>query len=399
MRFTPTEEQSAWIAEIRAFLDTHVTDGLRAEIAEFGIEANGPHAREFRAHLSERGWQGLNWPSEYGALGRTAVDEFLLISELEAAGIPSLVALPIAVLSLGPVILRHGTEANRRRWIPGIVSGEINMALGYSEPEAGTDLAALRTRAALEGDGPDAEWVINGQKIWNTAGHFANHQWLAVRTEPDAPKHRGISVLVVPNDAPGISIQPISTWGDYRTNQIFFDDVRVPFDHLIGERGAGWRYITAALDYERTIMTGFIAAVRLRFDALVEHARRTEVDGMPIAAAPGIALRLAELDRDLELCRLMGLSTAATIDRGDVPTAEAAMLKVFGSELQSRVANVGTEILGPAGQLGQRDRDAPLEGAFELLYRQAPVMRFAGGANEIQRDIIAQRGLGLPRGA
>lgn len=393
MRFTPTEDQRAWIDEIRAFLAEHVTDGLRAEIDEFGIEANGPHAREFRRQLSARGWQGLNWPAEYGGLGRSAVDEFLLISELEAHGVPSLVALPIAVLSLGPVILRHGSEPNRRRWIPGIISGEVNLALGYSEPQAGTDLASLRTRAVLDGD----TWVINGQKIWNTAGHFANHQWLAVRTEPDAPKHHGISVIIVPNDAPGITIHPIGTWSDYRTNQVFFDDVRVPADHLIGKRGAGWRYITAALDYERTIMTGFIAAVRLRFDALVEHAHTIQIDGAPLAAAPGVALRLAELDRDLELCRLMGFSVAASIDRGDVAAPEAAMLKVFGSELQSRVARFGTEILGPAGQLGRGDPDAPLDGALELLYRQAPVMRFAGGANEIQRDIIAQRGLGLPR--
>jgi alkylation response protein AidB-like acyl-CoA dehydrogenase len=394
MRFTLTDAQEAWVAEIREFLDEHVTVGLIAEVDEYGIEANGPHARELRRRLSERGWQGLNWPTEYGGLGRTAIDEYLLISELEARGIPSLVALPIAVTSLGPTILRHGTEANRHRWIPGIISGEVNMALGYSEPEAGTDLASLRTKAVLDGD----QWVINGQKIWNTAGHFANHQWLAVRTEPDAPKHRGISVIIVPNDTPGITITPIDTWGDYRTNQIFFDDVRVPADHLIGERGAGWRYITSALDFERMLMTGFIAAVRRGFDALVDHARRTSIDGQPILAGPGVGLRLAELDRDLELCRLMGLSTAAAIDRGEQPAAEAAMLKVFGSELQARVARVGTEILGPAGQLGRGDPDAPLDGAYELLYRQAPVMRFAAGTNEVQRDLIA-RGLGLPRGA
>ena len=377
MRFTLTADQQAWVTEIR----------------ESGIEAIGQHATAFRQQVSDRGWQGLNWPSEYGGLGRDAVDQFLLIQELEAWGIPSYIALPITVTSLGPTILREGTEENRKRWLPGILKGEIIMALGYSEPGAGTDLANLQTRAVLDGD----EWVINGQKIWNTAGHFANQQWLAVRTEPDAPKHQGISVIVVPNDAPGIEIQPMATWGGYRTNQVFFEDVRIPADHLIGERGHGWRYILSALGYERMVTTGFIAAVRRTFDALVQYAATTVVDGEAIARQPGVRLRLATLDRDLEISRLMGLETAAVMDRGGAPIQEATMLKVFGSELQSRVADIGTDILGLAGQLSRPDPDAPLEGDLELLYRQAPVLRFAAGTNEVQRDIIAQRGFGLPR--
>jgi alkylation response protein AidB-like acyl-CoA dehydrogenase len=265
------------------------------------------------------------------------------------------------------------------------------MALGYSEPDAGTDLASLRTRGEPHGH----HWVVTGQKLWTSEAHTATHLWLAARTGPTSPKHSGISLFVVDMDSPGITVRSLRTWSDLRTNEVFLDAVRIPRENLIGEADKGWRYITAALGFERVMTAAFVASARRDFDQLVSYSRDTVVDGQPILQRPGVRRRLAELDRDLELGWLLGLQTAAAIDRGDVPMAEAAMLKVYGSDLQSRVARAGTEILGPAGQLDRHDPHAPLRGAMEWLYRQAPLMRFAAGANEIQRDIIG-RAAGLP---
>lgn len=393
MNFDLPPESLAWRDEVRVLLDEHVTPELVAEISELGVESMGREAAKLRRAMTTRGWFGLNWPREYGGSERSAVDQYLLVAELEARGVPSVTALPITVTCIGPTILRFGTDANRKEWIPRIVSGEVDMAFGYSEPSAGSDLASLRTRAVLDGD----HWVINGQKIWNTGGHTCTHEWLAVRTEPDAPKHKGISILVVPIDSPGVEVQPMQTWGGYRTNQVFLDDVRVPAGNLIGERGAGWRYITSVLDFDRVITpAGFIAGTRARFDQLVQHVRATERDGRPLAADPWVRRRLAELHRDLEVARLMALRAVSMLDSGEPPSKEASMLKVVSSELQAKVGDFGTQVLGLAGQLDRHDEHAP-PGDLEWLYRQAPAMRIVTGANEIQRNVIAQRGLGLPR--
>jgi alkylation response protein AidB-like acyl-CoA dehydrogenase len=308
---------------------------------------------------------------------------------MESAGAPM---LPLTVTSVAPTIMRVGTEEQKRYWLPRIQRAEVEFALGYSEPEAGTDLASLKTRAVLDGD----TWVVSGQKMWNTMAHTATHNWLAVRTEPEAPKHKGISILIVPMDAPGVTVQPIYVWPGLRTNALFLDQVRVPRDYLIGERGMGFYYAAMALNFER-LSIGSVGMCRRFFRELVGFARETVQDGVRLADRPWVRERLAELAVDIEAARMLGLETAWALDQGRVPAAESSMAKVFVSELAQRLAEVGMEILGLAGQLHPQEPSAPLHGRMQWLYRTAPLLAFGGGTNEVQRTIVALLGYGLPR--
>jgi alkylation response protein AidB-like acyl-CoA dehydrogenase len=288
--------------------------------------------------------------------------------------------------------MRYGTQVNRDTWLPLIKRGAVSMALGYSEPEAGTDLASLKTTAVLDGD----EWVINGEKIWNSEAHIATHEWLAVRTAKTARKHDGISLIIVPTDAPGIEIFPIAVWPQ-RTNRTVFTDVRVPRENLVGKPNEGWTYLGGALDFERATIGGYVGSLARLLDGLVAYARGNVVDGTRLADIPHVRTALAELALDIELAWLMGLEVATAIDAGGKFTLPATAQKVFTSELRTKVADVGMELLGMTGQLSMHQDGAPLKGFLEWSYRWAPVQRFGGGTNEVMRDIIAQRGLGLPR--
>jgi alkylation response protein AidB-like acyl-CoA dehydrogenase len=239
-------------------------------------------------------------------------------------------------------------------------------------------------------------WVINGTKLWNTGAEYCTHEWLACRTDPEAPRHRGISVLIVPLDAPGIDVRGITTWRGMRTNQVWFDDVRVPGENLVGERDRGWAYVTQALDFER-VAIGITGGLRRLLDDLTTWCRDTTVDGEAPAARPDVQRRLAELAVDVELARLLNHRAAWLIDAGRPASAEASMTKVFTTALQARASSVALDLLGPGGQLDPYDARAPLAGLAQLMYRAAPYLRFGGGTNEIQRDIGAQRGHGLPR--
>lgn len=389
MRYDFTAEQLAWREEIREFLREHLTEDLLAELRQSGNEGQGPLARQFILALRDRGWWGLAWPPEYGGLGRSAIDQWIFVDEMESAGAPM---LPLTVTSVAPTIMRVGTEEQKRYWLPKIQNAEVEFALGYSEPEAGTDLAALRTRAVLEGD----YWVVNGQKMWNTMAHTATHNWLAVRTEPEAPKHKGISILIVPMDAPGVTVQPIYVWPGLRTNALFLDNVRVPRDYLIGERGMGFYYAAMALNFER-LSIGSVGMVRRFFRELVTFIRQHESGGKPLRDVPWVRERIARLAVDIEAARMLGLETAWALEQGRVPAAESSMAKVFVSELAQRLADTGIEILGLAGQLHPEEPTAPLHGRLQWLYRTAPLLAFGGGTNEVQRNIIAMLGYGLPR--
>ena len=389
MQYDFSPEQVAWRDEIRAFIRANITPALLDEQREAGNEGKGPLAQEFIVKLRDRGYWGLAWPAEYGGLGRSAIDQWIFVDELESAGAPM---LPLTVTSVAPTIMRIGTEAQKKEWLPRIVAAEIDFAVAYSESEAGTDMAALRTRAVLDGD----EWVISGQKMWNTGAHTATHNWVAVRTEPDAPKHKGISMMIVPMDRPGIAVQPLWTWSGIRTNAVFFDDVRVPRDNLIGERGMGFYYAMMALDFER-IMIGSVGLLRRFLGELKTFVRRTRRDGRPLGAVPWVRRALADLEMRVEVGRQIGLLNAWLIDQGEVPTKEGSIAKVYVTELNAHLASVGMEILGLGGQLAPDDPAAPLHGRLQWLYTTAPMQRFGGGTNEVQRMIIAQRGLGLPR--
>jgi len=389
MRYEFSPEQLAWRDEVRGFLRKTVTPALVAEMRVAGNEGDGPLARAFHKKMFEKGWWGIGWPKEFGGLGKSALEQFIFVEEMEAAGAP---AMRLTITSVAPTILRAGTEEQKAKWLPPILRGDLEFAVAYSESEAGTDLAALKTRAVLDGD----EWVISGQKMWNTGAHTATHNWVAVRTEPDAPKHKGISMVIVPMDRPGITVQPLWTWSGIRTNAVFFDDVRVPRDNLIGERGMGFYYAMMALDFER-IMIGSVGLLRRFLGELKAFVRRTRRDGRPLGAVPWVRRALADLEMRVEVGRQIGLLNAWLIDQGEVPTKEGSIAKVYVTELNAHLASVGMEILGLAGQLAPDDPAAPLHGRLQWLYTTAPMQRFGGGTNEIQRIIIAQRGLGLPR--
>jgi alkylation response protein AidB-like acyl-CoA dehydrogenase len=380
--------QRAWLTEVREFLRENVTPELRAELAEHDLEFPDGEVTRFRRKIGEKGWFGLNWPREYGGLGLGAVYQHLLTSEFEYWGVPG---PDLTVTSVAPMIMRHGTEQNKTEWLPLIAKGEMICAVGYSEAEAGTDLASLRTRATRDGE----YWVINGSKIWNSGAQRATHEWLCVRTDPNGVRHRGISVIIVPIDSPGIQIRPLRAWSGYRTNEVRFDDVRVPVTNVVGEVNRGWTYITGALDLERGALTN-AGDLRRAVDELREVARCPRRDGSVPADVPALRRRLAQAEADVEVATLMGYEAASILDSGVIPTVEVSVEKVFTSELRQRIADLALDLLGPDGLLAHRSENAPLAGKFERLYRAAPLMRFGGGTNEVLRDVIGQRGHGMP---
>jgi alkylation response protein AidB-like acyl-CoA dehydrogenase len=293
--------------------------------------------------------------------------------------------MAIEVGMVGPTILRHGSEDMKRRFLPRIAAGEVDIALGYSEPDAGSDLAALRLRAERDGD----EFVLNGQKMWTSAAHFAELIWLACRTNPDAPRHEGISLLLVDLDSPGIEIRPIPTMADHQANAMFFTDVRVPADRLVGEVDRGWSYILDALDYER--LTGLpFGGLQRDFDEIVAWAR--EHGWFEDVTA---RRRLARMAVAVDGARTHLLAAYDRVARHEVPTIEATMLKVAMTELRQSIADEMLDCLGPAGLLRGADPDAPFEGRFEHNWRSEIITTIAAGPNEVQRDILA-RHLGLP---
>ncbi|OYD68036.1 alkylation response protein AidB-like acyl-CoA dehydrogenase [Rhodococcus sp. OK302] len=388
MDFELDANQRAWREEVRAFLAENVTPELRAEMAEHDLEFIGGELTAFRRKIGAKGWFGLNWPEEFGGLGLGAVYQHLLVSEFEYWGVPG---PDLTVTSVAPMIMRHGTRQNREEFLPPIARGELTCAVGYSEPNAGTDLASLKTRAVREGD----EWVINGSKIWNSMAQRVTHEWLCVRTNTEVPKHKGISVIIVPIDAPGIVIRPITAWSGYRTNETFFDNVRVPVTNLIGEVDKGWKYITGALDLERGALTN-AGDLRRAVDDLLILSREIREDGTRPVDSADVRRKLAQLDADVELAQLMGFEASSLLESGTIPSVLVSTEKVFSSELRQRIADIGTSMLGPAGLIAGSDPNAVMAGKFERLYRAAPLLRFGAGANEVLRDVIAQRGHGLP---
>ncbi|MFB9384519.1 acyl-CoA dehydrogenase family protein, partial [Pseudonocardia petroleophila] len=387
MDLTPAED--AWQREVRDVLLEHLTPELRAALPDWretAVADRHPAVRGILETMVARGWFGIGVPAEYGGQGRTAVEQFLFFEACDYLGTPHPDLM--TTVSIGPTIARIGTDEQRRRWLPGIVSGETEFALGYSEDVAGTDLANLRCRAVRDGD----DWVIDGHKLWNTGAHHATHEWLACRTDPDAPRHRGISIIAVPLDSPGIAVRALPTWGGLRTNEVTFTGVRVPADHLIGEAGQGWTYVTTALALERVGIAG-VGVLRRLFDGLTaELSRGAGPDG-------ATAVRLAELETRVRAVRLLALRTLREIDAGRLSDADAAMLKVAATELVAELSDAALEMCGERSRLALGEPGSPLDGFAELTYRRAPYLRFGGGTNEVQRTMVAQRRYGLPTSA
>jgi alkylation response protein AidB-like acyl-CoA dehydrogenase len=397
MRFELTAEEAAWQDAVRAYALPYVEAGLErvADERRFGHNAGNLSVleRRFYEDLGERGWNSLHWPKAFGGRETSATTSAILNFELEYQGLPE---LEWTVSTLAPVILQYGTHENVETWLEPIRRGEVMCALGYSESEAGTDLANLRTSAVRDGD----TYVINGEKLWQSGAHYMTHAWLAARTDPKAPKHKGISIVMVPLDAPGVRIDPIWVWSGYRTNIVSFTDVVVPVTNRIGTENEGWKLITAALDFERAeVGARVMGRLRRLLDDLISYCRTTVRDGRVLIADREVRRQLAELEADVEIAGLLTHEVCGLVDKGQTPTVVGTMQKILASELRTKVTSVAFDLMDLEGQLDGRDPLAVLNGEFEKEYRDAPRQRFGGGTNEVLRDVIAQRGLGLPRSA
>ena len=390
MDFEFSEEQQAFAKEVEAFLDEHddphVFDVTRENMAQI---VDTPLRRAFIAKLGEQGWLGVTWPKEYGGTEGEGVYEYLLNEQLAGRGGPQ---IGKGVGISGKTLIRHGNERLKAEFLPKILRNEVEFAVGYSEPDAGSDAASMKLKAVKDGDG----WMLNGQKVWTTSAHFAEWYWLGARTDPDN-KHQGITLFLVPLDHPGITIKEIWTMGDERTNEVFLDDVWVHDDYVVGDVNKGFQYISEALDLERFTMFTF-SPVEQRFDILVEYVKTATRDGEPLRDDPVIRQRMARLATDLEVSRVLGLRVVhASMKGGAPPTTQASEYKLFTTELSKRLADASMDICGPGSQLRVRTKEAPLEGRSESTYRYTVIDTIGGGTSEVQKNIIARRELGLPK--
>ena len=393
MNFDFSPEEHAFIAGVREFLRAERERPDADDVMNPGREADAqladtPARRGFMRRLADAGYLGMSWGSEYGGQERSGVFDYLLNEELASVGAP---LIGKGVGCIGKTLIAHGSERLKREFLPQILRADIEFALGYSEPSAGSDLASLRLRATPVEDG----WILDGQKMWTTSAHFADWYWVAARTDTTAPKHKGISVFLVPMHHPGLSVTEVKTMGGHRTNQVFFDNVHVGRDYLVGQENRGWTYVCEALDYERFTMFT-VGPLRVKFEALVELLRITHRDGEPLCRLPAVRERIAALSTELEAATVLQRRVIAAAMRGHVPTVEAAMYKLCGTELGRRMADAALEMLGPEGLLAHGAAGAPADGKWEHSWRATVVDTIGGGSSEVQKNIIARRGLGLP---
>ncbi|HVB92357.1 MAG TPA: acyl-CoA dehydrogenase family protein [Acidimicrobiales bacterium] len=391
MEFEFSDEQVAFVKEVEAFLnandDPDVFDLTRENMAQI---VDTPKRRAFMASLGARGWLGMTWPAEYGGQEGEGVYEYLLNEQLAGRGGPQ---IGKGVGIIGKTLIRHGNERLKAEFLPKILRNAVEFAVGYSEPNAGSDAASMQLRATKVEGG----WVLNGQKTWTTSAHFAEWYWVGARTDTEAPKHAGITLFLVPIDQPSITVNAIWTMGDERTNEVFLNDVFVPDDYVVGELNRGFQYISEALDLERFTMFTF-APIAQRFELLTEYVRTTVRDGVPLRDDPIVRQRLAQLATQLEVARVMGLKFVFEAGKGGAaPTAEASEYKLFATELSKRLANAAMDIAGPGSQLRVKTEEAPMAGRSESTYRYTVIDTIGGGASEIQKNIIARRKLGLPK--
>jgi alkylation response protein AidB-like acyl-CoA dehydrogenase len=391
MDFEFSEAQRAFLEEVESFLDEHedisVMDPTRENMAQI---VDTPERRAFMAEMGAKGWLGMTWPKDYGGQEGDGVYEYLLNEALAGRGAPQ---IGKGVGIVGKTIIRYGSEKLKAEFLPKILANEVEFAVGYSEPNAGSDAASMQLKAVKDGDG----WVLNGQKTWTTSAHFAQWYWVGARTDPDAPKHHGITLFLVPMDHPGLTIVPIWTMGDERTNEVFFDNVFVHDDYVVGELNRGFQYIAQALDLERFTMFTY-SQIEQRIQVLIDHVKTAVVDGKPLKDDPVVRQRIARIVTQGEVARVLGLRFVhASLAGGDPPRAEASEYKLYATELSKRVADASMDIGGPGSQLRVKTEEAPMAGRAESTYRYTVIDTIGGGTSEVQKNIIATRKLGLPK--
>ena len=384
-----TSEQTALRKELREYFAKLLTPEVRLALGEPG--EGSPLFRKIVRKMGQDGWLGLGWPKAYGGRGRPATDQFIFFDEVQRADAP----FPfVTVNTVGPTLMEFGSEEQKQRFLPIILSGEVNFAIGYTEPGSGTDLASLSTRAVLDGD----EWIINGAKVYTSGANQSDYVWLACRTDPDVAKHKGISMIIVPTDAPGFSWTPIVTVGGVATTATFYSDVRVPKENLVGDLNSGWRMITTQLNHERVGLAALAGRTFRIFDEILEWAA-TEPDGIDgkVIDAPWVQSDLARCHAILEGLRLMNWRMALDVAGGTLSPADSSAVKVFGTEGVVEVYRLLLGVVGAAGLLPPGSKGAIIEGQLERMGRMAQINTFGGGVNEVQRDIVASVGLKMAR--
>jgi 3-oxocholest-4-en-26-oyl-CoA dehydrogenase alpha subunit len=387
LTYTPAQEQLR--AELRAYFAELMTPDVRAALSGGDGDYGGGDAyREVVRQLGRDGWLALSWPEEYGGRSASALDQLIFLDEAADAGAP----IPfLTINTVGPTIMRFGTPEQKAFYLPRIAAGEIHFSIGYSEPEAGTDLASLRTRAVRDG----GEYVINGQKMWTSLIQYADYVWLACRTDPEAVRHKGLSILIVPTTAPGFSWTPVRTVAGPTTSATYYSDVRVPVSALVGEENKGWPLITNQLNHERVALTS-AAPLRTALREVCEWARASKLaSGQRVIDAEWVQLNLARVHAKTDFLTLMNWRIAAEAAQGLGPAAASAT-KVYGTELSTEAYRLLMEVLGANATVRDRSPGALLAGRIERMHRSCLILTFGGGTNEVQRDIIAAAGLGLP---
>jgi alkylation response protein AidB-like acyl-CoA dehydrogenase len=389
MRVALTGEHERLRNELRSYFAELVTPERRAALAsstgEFG---DGTVYKDVVRQMGHDGWLGIGWPEEYGGQNRTMIEQFIFSDEAAIAGAP----VPHLTLNtIGPTIMRFGSDAQKQKLLPEILRGEMHFSIGYSEPDAGTDLANLRTRARRDGD----EWVITGQKMWTSLIQYADYVWLACRTDPDLPRHKGLSIILVPTDSPGFSYTPVHTVAGVSTSATYYQDVRVPVENIVGELNGGWPLMTNQLNHERVALTSAAPLVHAVAQVRKWAQETKNPDGTRVADQEWVQLLLGRAHARVDLLSLMNWKIASSAGR-DLSPADASATKVYGSELAIEVYRTLMEIVGPNAYVKADSPAAVLLGRLERYHRSSLVMTFGGGTNEIQRDIIAAVGLGLP---
>jgi 3-oxocholest-4-en-26-oyl-CoA dehydrogenase alpha subunit len=383
-----TAEQEALRDELRQYYADLLTPEVEDQLADsHGI---GPDMRRVVKKMAADGWLGIGWPKEYGGQGRSAIEQYIFFDESMRAGAP----VPMLTINtVGPTIMQYGTQEQKDEFLPRILAGDIHFCIGYTEPESGTDLASLQTRAVRDGD----EYVINGQKIYTSLAGGADYIWLATRTDPDAAKHKGISIFIVPTDTPGIKVVPMQLLGDHNINYTFYEDVRVPATRLVGGENNGWSLITNQLNHERVTLCSAGIIERALTDVRSWAQQTKLVDGRRVIDQEWVQVHLARIYARLEFLKLINWKVAWTATQGGLDVADASTTKVFGTEFYMEAFRLLMEVVGQSAYLTRGTPDSVLAGRLEMYARSLVILTFGGGTNEIQRDLIAIFGLGLPR--
>lgn len=391
MHIDYTPEQEALRAELRDYFARLITPERREALSvQSGEYGEGTAYRDVVRQMGRDGWLALGWPEEYGGQNRSMLDQLIFTDEAAIAGAP----VPfLTINSVAPTIMHFGTPEQKSFHLPRIAAGEEHFSIGYSEPGSGTDLASLRTSAVR--DDASGDWIVNGQKMWTSLIAYADYVWLAVRTDPQAPKHRGITMMIVPTTAEGFSYTPVHTMAGPDTSATYYQDVRVPAGNVVGETGGGWKLMTNQLNHERVALTS-AAPIQGALQATVDWACETRLaDGRRVLDQEWVQLNLARVHAKVEFLKLMNWRIAWGAEHAPAP-GDASACKVFGTEFATEAYRLLMEVLGPEALLRQDSPGARLRGRIERMHRSSLILTFGGGTNEVQRDIIAMTALGLP---